>query len=518
MKKVEKHVRRFDLGELGKATMTPQGFLKCPGFATRVGVFPYLDGDGKLRRELRHPDDVFDPESLVTLKYAPVTIEHPPEMITPENVAEFGKGHTTERVEVNREMVDVDLIIEHQDAIDAVSKEGIRELSSGYFADIIEEEGTFNGAPYNFRQKNIRYNHLAMVKRGRAGPEVRMRLDSSDAVMSIPNANEFSQESSVNDSEVSSTKSVVAGGKEWDLPVELADIVQDYHDRFDEMRAKLTQLEENMGKRKDVDISQPGVSPQVKVEQQGPDGKSAPGKTPAKPGTITGPVGKADDEEMDEDEHGVIGGEKPNSKDGGAKALADEEGEEGEEKDDFEAGSAGAGGGAAMSPVDQLKKDLAEVKDKYDSAMAKLDEMAASTMKEGEAKPDRQDSVEKKVRARVKLELQARNLVPFEVAKKFDSMKDDEIRKTVIKHRHPKADLDEKSGAYIQSRFDSVVESVEELSSETRSKVGRAMLGLVPNGERTDSADGEVDVEGARNKANRESRELWKSNLSATKK
>ena len=538
--KTERHVRRFDLGEIGKATVTPQGFLMCPGFATRVGVFPYIDGDGNLRRELRHPDDVFDPESLITLKYAPFTLEHPPEMITPDNVAQYGKGHTTERVEVNREMVDVDIIIEHKDAIDAVNN-GLRELSSGYFADIVEEEGTFNGAPYNFRQKNIRYNHLAGVKRGRAGPEVRMRLDSADAVMrtdevSIPGRSEFGEEGGVSDSE-GSTKRVVAGGKEWDLPAELADIFQDYTDRFDEMRAKLAQLEENMAKRtdkKDVDISQPGVSPQVKVEQQGPDGRSAPGKTPARPGTITGgPSAKSDDEMDDEDEHGVIGGVKPNSQKEGGKALADKEEEsedaEGDEKDpgddkagheDFEAGSAGAGGGAAMSPVDQLKKDMAELKDKYDAAMGKLDAMSAASMSAGEAKPDRKDSVNSRIRARVKLERQAEKLVPFEVAKKFDSMNDEQIRKTVIKHRHPKADLDGKSEAYLQSRFDSILELSEEMSTESRSKVGRAMLGLVSqHGERLDSVDGPtLDVDGARKNAINASRELWKQPLSATKK
>jgi len=76
---IKKQVRRFDLGEIKSATRTPQGFLKCPGFATRTGVFPYLNADGSIRNELRHPDDVNDPESLATLKNATVTIEHPPE-------------------------------------------------------------------------------------------------------------------------------------------------------------------------------------------------------------------------------------------------------------------------------------------------------------------------------------------------------------------------------------------------------------------------------------------------------
>ncbi|CAM6004903.1 unnamed protein product [Sphagnum balticum] len=509
------------------ATRTPQGFLMCPGFATRVGVFPYLDGDGNIRRELRHPDDVFDPVSLATLKYAPVTVEHPPVMIDPANVKQYSVGHTTERVEVNREMVDTDLIIESEDGIDAVEKEGIRELSSGYLADIVEEEGTFNGAPYNFRQKNIRYNHLAMVRRGRAGPEVRMRLDSADAVMrsddvSIPSRGEFSQESSVSDAEEPVTKKIVFMGKEIDFPATEADAFQDYLDRYDEIRAKLSELEEaNMGKqaRKDEDVGQKGISPQVKVEQQTPDGRVTSGKTSAKPGTITGPVGKADEEEGEEDckdgdEHGVVGGV---AKLGKADEDEKDPGDDKAGHEDYEAGPAAAGGGAAMSPVDQMKKDM---KDMFDSMMGKMDAMASATMNEGEMKPDRMDSKDAKsvIRARVKLERQAEKLVPYEIAKKFDSMSDDQIRASVIKHKSPKADLEGKSSVYLQSRFDGLLETLEESGAETRRHAGRAMLGLVSeNGKRIDSVEGEVDPDSARRTMIKASQDLWKSDLSRKK-
>ena len=43
-----KTVKRFDLSEIGSFEVTPQGFLKIPGFATRTGVFTYKDGDGNL--------------------------------------------------------------------------------------------------------------------------------------------------------------------------------------------------------------------------------------------------------------------------------------------------------------------------------------------------------------------------------------------------------------------------------------------------------------------------------------
>lgn len=515
----KRQARRFDFGELRAATRTPQGFLMCPGFATRCGVFPYKDAKGAIRRELRHPDDVLDPESLKTLKFAPVTIDHPPVMITPENVEEYSKGHTGDRVEVNRDLVDVDLIVQSQDAIDAVEKNGMRELSSGYDADIVEESGVYNGTPYDYRQKNIRYNHVAIVKRGRAGPEVRLRLDSADAVQQgedmTPSEAIFSQESGVTDAEEgeASTKKVVILGREVDLPSDVADTIQDLLDRFDEMRAKQSLMEEEMSTKsrkdnKDVDISQPGVSPQVKVEQQTPDGRKAPGKTPAQPGTITGPVGKADDEEEKEDgeedekkkedgdEHGVIGGETKLGK-------ADD------------APIEGKGGGGMESPLDLLRKDM-------EGLQKKMDAYAAASMDKPEQKPsgEKMDAadIEIRIRKRAKLERQAEKLVPFSVSKRFDSMTDKQIMAEVIKFRNPKADLEGKSLSSIEGRFDSIVESLDDEGAGKREDAGRALMGLA--GGRMDSeVRTDADPDQARRKMIADTTSLWKTEkFSAAKK
>lgn len=501
--KVNKQVRRFDLGEIKSATRTPQGFLLCPGFATRVGVFPYLNADGSVRHELRHPDDVFDPVSLETLKHAPFTLEHPPEMITPKNVAKYRKGHSTDRVEVNRDMVDTDIIIEDQDAIDAVEKGGIRELSSGYTADVEEEAGVWNGIPYDCRQKNIRYNHIAGVKRGRAGPEVRLRMDSQDAVMQdkdfpVPAGNTFSQSSGVMDADLAAkgTKKVVILGREVDLPSDVADTVQDMLDRFDEMRAKTADLEESMSKkakiRKDEDINQPGVSPQVDVEQGIEDGRSVSGKTPPKPGSETG---RQDDEEIED---------------------GDEDGDDKAKNDDEPASE--KGGGAAESGIDKLKKDMDEKQAKHDEDMAnmkkKMDAFAAASMDKPEKNGAKMDSAEiqKIARARGKLERMAEKLVPASVSKRFDSMSDEEIHKAAIKHSHPKADLDGKSTTYLQTRFDSLSEALEDSGSAQRQDAGKAFLGLGSG--RFDSEEKPSDPDSARRKMVQDGREMHKQNLS----
>ena len=57
----------------------------------------------------------------------------------------------------------------NSDTIDEIKSGKKEELSLGYDLTLDKEEGTWNGVPYNCRQRNIRYNHLSVLKRGRGG-------------------------------------------------------------------------------------------------------------------------------------------------------------------------------------------------------------------------------------------------------------------------------------------------------------------------------------------------------------
>ena len=48
----------------------------------------------------------------------------------------------------------------------------IKQLSLGYTCRYEPEEGIYNGMPYQFKQVNLKGNHLALVKRGRCGSSV----------------------------------------------------------------------------------------------------------------------------------------------------------------------------------------------------------------------------------------------------------------------------------------------------------------------------------------------------------
>lgn len=510
-KKIQKNVNRYDIGELKSATRTPQGFLECYGFATRTGVFPYVKSDGSIRRELRHPDEVFAPKSLASLKNVPVTIEHPPEMLNPQNVAMYRKGHVTEHVQANRDLVEIKMIVEDADAIMAVEQDNMRELSSGYGVDIVWEAGEYEGAPYDCIQTNIIYNHQAIVSRGRAGPEIRLRLDSADALMQDEGVREteFQAETSTDSVDPNpETKTVVVMGEEVNLPAHLADCIHDMFGRDDEYRNKLAKLEADMAARKDNGAVNLAVSPSVDVVQAVGDGRNASGKV------APSSSGKRDAEE---------------------EAKAKKDAEEAKEKKDAEEAKAKADAEAEMdadelaakkdAELDQAKKDVDDLKKKLDAAEAKVDEAQSATLNRKEKPPEgagKMDSAENRkiIRARVKLEKQAESILPPEQCEKFDSMSDDDIRTACIVHSRPGVDMKGKSSVYLESRFDSIVESLEdERGTEFRKDAGRAAMGGEGGGARTDGADAkESDPEAARAKMIASSREEYKKPVGRQKK
>lgn len=173
-------VTRYDAGKLGKAKRTPAGGLRVPANLTRVGVLDYVYPDGKVVRELRHPDEVFNKDSLSTLAGAPVTDRHPPEMVSPQNWKEFSVGHVGDEVKADERFVGAELSIEDADVIAAIERGDRAEISCGYSCTVEPESGEWNGEKYDAVQRNIRYNHAAIGPRnwGRAGADVALRLDS----------------------------------------------------------------------------------------------------------------------------------------------------------------------------------------------------------------------------------------------------------------------------------------------------------------------------------------------------
>lgn len=157
------------------------GFLRTYGDATRVGVFTYLRPDGRVVRELRHPDEVFNADSMASLRNLVITDKHPDGgKVHSKNVKKVQVGYTG-NVDKNDPYLRAEITITDEDTIQTIIQ-GKRELSCGYSCDHDETPGNYNGEAYDLVQRHIRYNHLARVDRGRAGPGAKIRLDSEDAV------------------------------------------------------------------------------------------------------------------------------------------------------------------------------------------------------------------------------------------------------------------------------------------------------------------------------------------------
>jgi uncharacterized protein len=177
-------VQRFDvMGRAGKVRRTQVGGVRVDARLTRIGVLPYTLADGTVRRELRHPDEVFNSDSLATLQSAPVTdLAHHRSLIGPHNWKEANLGHT-ENVRSDARYVEGELVINDAATATDVENGKLADISCGYECKLDFTPGVFEGERYDAIQRAIRYNHVAVLPkgRGRAGTDVGVRLDSHDA-------------------------------------------------------------------------------------------------------------------------------------------------------------------------------------------------------------------------------------------------------------------------------------------------------------------------------------------------
>ncbi len=166
-----------DKASLSIRKKTQEGYLECYSPVSRIGVFDYINPDGSIRRELRLPEEVFKSDSMDSLKLKPVTNEHPPgdlAMLNAQTIKEFQVGNIGETVVPESTFLMASYIIQDQKSVLDIEQRRKNEISLGYRCDLEEGSGVYNGEAYTHIQRNIRYNHLALVPRGRAGEDVRI--------------------------------------------------------------------------------------------------------------------------------------------------------------------------------------------------------------------------------------------------------------------------------------------------------------------------------------------------------
>jgi hypothetical protein len=176
---------RYDSVKIEDFKFTPTGFLNISGIVTRTGVFKYAEGN-----ELRVEEEVFKQDSLDTLFGIPVTWEHPSgeTMVTMDNSNRFQKGIVASEptrvvgksihslMKLDRILITDKLLIEE------IILGKIKELSLAYTRKLDETPGVFDGIPYIGIQRDISYNHLAVVSRARCGARCSIVKDGETMV------------------------------------------------------------------------------------------------------------------------------------------------------------------------------------------------------------------------------------------------------------------------------------------------------------------------------------------------
>jgi hypothetical protein len=172
-------------------TYTDNGFLRVTGKAARTGVYKYLASELELKDRapneivnvLRSADEVFNVDSLATYSNVDVTNDHPSKMVDAETYKAASVGHVIGASQ-SGDFVDIDLIIKDALAITDIES-GKSQLSPGYTATYVKENGTYDatGETYEFKQTGIAVNHVAIVKRGRGGAQV--RIDDNEGVTTM---------------------------------------------------------------------------------------------------------------------------------------------------------------------------------------------------------------------------------------------------------------------------------------------------------------------------------------------
>lgn len=166
---------RFDRVEL-KASRNDSGAIIDSPVLTRAGVFDYRNADGSVRKEYRPPSAVFAADSLAAYRALPITNGHPGK-VNHTNVQSVLCGTVTSPGRQDGQNLVADIVVHVTAPVDV---DGKKELSVGYDVELDETPGTTpEGERYDAVQTKIVPNHLALVKKGRAGT-ARLNLDAAE--------------------------------------------------------------------------------------------------------------------------------------------------------------------------------------------------------------------------------------------------------------------------------------------------------------------------------------------------
>jgi hypothetical protein len=178
---------------------TPEGFLICQdAVIARTGWQTYTIGElpADALKELdidtsdpsasidvyRSPEEVFSPATIASFEGKSVTDNHPPaeQFVNPDTITQYELGHV-QNVRKGKAPLESgewpllgDIFIKREPLLGKVKADQVRELSCGYDYTLARDGD-------RIVQTEIRGNHVAVVPRGRAGAEARIKDSAPEA-------------------------------------------------------------------------------------------------------------------------------------------------------------------------------------------------------------------------------------------------------------------------------------------------------------------------------------------------
>lgn len=155
-------------------TRTPEGYLilhdvpiaRTGEMIYGPGETPVAVGPDGMVVITRSDEEVFNPTTVTSLNGKPLTDDHPDQNVGPDNWQGLAKGTVFDprRGEgEHQDMLVADIMVTRRDAINAIDA-GKVEVSAGYDANYFQLQ------PGRGEQRDIIFNHVALVDRGRCGP------------------------------------------------------------------------------------------------------------------------------------------------------------------------------------------------------------------------------------------------------------------------------------------------------------------------------------------------------------
>lgn len=158
----------------------PRGAMVAPASIARTGIMDYLAKDlgesfkdedpNKIIRVMTRDEDLFSEATMQSFRSAPITIGHPDDDVTTANAAELQYGFLEGMPTRLNDSLDATIVLSHKDALDLVQSKEAEELSAGTNVTIVRlSDAEALELGYDAYKTDIVCNHVAIVKRGRAG-------------------------------------------------------------------------------------------------------------------------------------------------------------------------------------------------------------------------------------------------------------------------------------------------------------------------------------------------------------